>query len=44
MKKWSRFGNNYYPATEATVYEFPKTGVYKVIEENKKIRQARQAK
>lgn len=33
MKKWSRFGNNYYPATEATLYEFPKTGVYKVIEE-----------
>lgn len=33
MKKWSKFGNNFYPATEATVYEFPKTGVYKVIEE-----------
>ena len=33
MKKWSRFGNNFYPAQEATVFEFPKTGVFKVIEE-----------
>lgn len=33
MKKWSRFGNNFYPATEATLFDFPKTGVYKVIEE-----------
>lgn len=33
MKKWSRFGNNFYPAVEATVFEFPKTGVFKVIEE-----------
>lgn len=33
MKKWSRFGNTFYPAVEATLLEFPKTGVYKVIEE-----------
>lgn len=33
MKKWSRFGNNYYPAVEASVFDFPKTGVFKVFEE-----------
>ena len=31
--KWSKFGYKYYPAVEATLLSFPKTGVYRVIEE-----------